>query len=86
MMYVLQLLSFHQAQIVVRKDMYMHEVHANKIFSRVNTVTASLDTADLCTLRVNGAYPSLEVVDIQGVGVANDLSKATLWTMLNIDK
>lgn len=41
---------------------------------------------DLCTLNVSGAYPTMEVVDIQGVGVANQHSKTELWSMFNIDQ
>lgn len=52
------------------------------------TLSPDTPTPDpiLCTVRVTGAYPLLSVADIHGEGVACELSKAGLWTMLSIDQ
>ena len=46
----------------------------------------SVQPSELCTLRMQGAYPTLIVADVQGQGSANLLSKMKLWSMLSIDQ
>ena len=41
---------------------------------------------DLCQIKFVGVFPSMKVVDIQGEGVASQISKASLWKMLSISK
>jgi hypothetical protein len=40
----------------------------------------------LCSVKVQGVYPSLTVVDVQGEGSAATHSKSTLWRMLSVDR
>lgn len=40
----------------------------------------------LCEVSFIGVFPSMKITDIQGEGVASQLSKATLWKMLSIDR
>lgn len=41
---------------------------------------------NLCEIKFIGVYPSMKIVDIQGEGVASQISKASLWKMLSISK
>lgn len=47
---------------------------------------ADIEEAVLCTLTMQGAYPTLLITDVQGQGSANLMSKIKLWNMLSIDK
>lgn len=40
----------------------------------------------LCEVSFVGVFPSMKIVDIQGEGIASQISKATLWKMLSIGK
>lgn len=40
----------------------------------------------LCKITFDGVFPSLDIVDILGEGVASQISKAILWKMLSINK
>ena len=55
-------------------------------YSVTSSEAASVSPAELCTLSMQGAYPTLTIADVQGQGSANLLSKVNLWTMLSIDK
>ena len=47
---------------------------------------ADIDEKRLCSVKVQGVYPSLTVVDVQGEGSAATHSKSTLWRMLSVDR
>ena len=40
----------------------------------------------LCGVRVQGVYPTLTVVDVQGEGTAAGYSKSRMWAMLSVDR
>ena len=50
------------------------------------SATAPVKQSELCTLTMQGAYPTLIIADVQGQGSANLLNKMKLWNMLSIDK
>lgn len=47
---------------------------------------AACSNSDLCQISFIGVFPSMKIIDIQGGGAASEISKATLWKMLSIDK
>lgn len=47
---------------------------------------AFMTDTTMCLVEVRGAYPSLQIADIRGDGVAGSLSKSRLWHMLSIEK
>lgn len=70
-------------------SLYLHVSVKVDISSSADKQTVS-DTfmmdSTLCLVEVKGAYPSLQIADIRGDGVASSLSKSRIWQMLSIEK
>lgn len=48
--------------------------------------TSSNEQTDLCTVKIRGVYPTLNVTDVRGTGCAQGYSRRRLWELFSIDR